>query len=61
MHVLISVTAAFLMQTPGVHISALDAAVAVEKAAVSQGRGASAAGPLARGPACPCLIRRHAS
>lgn len=59
MHVLISVTAALLMQTPGVHISALDAAVAVEKAAVSQ--AAPGAGRALQVRACPCANRRHAN
>jgi hypothetical protein len=59
MHVLISVTAALLMQTPGVHVSALDAAVAVERAAVFQGRAATAGLHAAQGQACPCVFRRH--
>jgi hypothetical protein len=58
MHVLISISAALLMQTPGVHISALDAAVAVERAAVLQGRAAPGAGRAAQGQACPCIFRR---
>jgi hypothetical protein len=61
MHVLISVSAALLMQTPGVHMSAMDAAVAVERAAVSQGHGAPLAAQLVRGRPCPCATRRHAS
>ena len=58
MHVLISVSAALLMQTPGVHISALDAATAIERAVASQDRGAPASHAMT-GRACPCPIRRH--
>ena len=59
MHVLISVSAALLMQTPGVHISALDAATAIERAVVFQGRAAPASHAMT-GRVCPCPTRRHA-
>jgi hypothetical protein len=59
MHVLISVSAALLMQTPGVHISALDAATAIERAVVFQGRAAPA-NHATMGRVCPCPTRRHA-
>ncbi|MGZ3376742.1 MAG: hypothetical protein ACXU8S_09110 [Phenylobacterium sp.] len=52
MHVLISVVFAVLMQTPGVHINAIDAAVSVEQASTSH----DAADPRA----CPCRLHRHA-
>ena len=61
MHVLISVYAALMMQTPGVHFSALDAAMAVEKAAVSQDRVAPFVGRASQGHACPCLNHRPAN
>ncbi len=59
MHVLISVSAALLMQTPGVHISGLDAATAIERAVVIQGRGAPASHAMT-GRVCPCPTRRRA-
>jgi hypothetical protein len=56
MHVLISVTAALLMQTPGIHISGLRAATAVEMAAAPQSRGFTAVRtPRSR----PCLCPDH--
>ncbi len=57
MHVLISVTAALLMQTPGVHISGLQAATAAERSAASQGAGASGTRSLT----CPCPGHRRVS
>ena len=57
MHVLISVSAALLMQTPGVHISALDAAMRVERAAISS----HAARPGGEARACPCASGRRAN
>jgi hypothetical protein len=59
MHVLISVTAALLMQAPGVHLSALDAATAVERAAVSQGHSDAGAARSVGGRACHCPVHRH--
>jgi hypothetical protein len=60
MHVLISISAALLMQTPGVHISALDAATTIERAVVLQDRVAPASHAM-MGRVCPCPHSRHAS
>jgi hypothetical protein len=60
MHVLISVTAALLMQTPGVHISGLRAATAVEMAAAPEGHGFAVA-YAPHGRACLCPVHRRVS
>jgi hypothetical protein len=52
MHVLISVVFAVLMQTPGVHVNAIDAAVSVEQAAASH--------DVVDGRACPCRLHHRA-
>ena len=51
LHVLTSLVFAVLMQTPGVHMSALDAAISVEQAAVAHPAGGA-------GRACPCRHTR---
>ena len=54
MHVLISVVFAVLMQTPGVHVSAIDGAMSVEQASASRPWKA------AEGRDCPCRFHHRA-
>jgi hypothetical protein len=61
MHVLISVTAALLMQMPGVHLSAIDAATVIERATASPGRDASSASRTLHGRTCLCPAHRRAN
>ena len=57
MHVLISVVFAVLMQTPGVRLDPIDAAMSMEQAEVSHASGAPVV--LTLGRTCPCR-HRHA-
>jgi hypothetical protein len=57
MHVLISVVFAVLMQTPGVRVDPIDAAMSVGEASVSHAAGTPIVLTLTAGRTCPC--RRH--
>jgi len=57
MHALISVAVAVLLQTPGLSLSPIDAAMFVQRTA--PGHGAHRALRLANSPVCPCPARRE--
>lgn len=59
MHALISVVYAVLMQTPGVHVDPIDAAISMEEASAAHAAGAPVVLTATFGRTCPCR-HRHA-